>query len=184
MFGSAAMATTFHVNTSVLWKVSLGFIPSLVNLHKRLADSAPDDCQEDAKTKISNTSMLHSIYVVDGDVPDVESLSDISGNSSSFMSEASPGWPAPDPRLEMFPSIETSVKDDDSDVVSWFTATSTNSTVVTYSGSYFNFARKPEDNVPTRVEPDESAIEQQYGTSSVVMGKFRHRIIPNSECSI
>ncbi|KAG7358488.1 hypothetical protein IV203_015077 [Nitzschia inconspicua] len=150
-----ALAPTLRVNSEALWKVTLGFLPAFVNLHKRLY--GPETDEDDDSSVLPRKRVVNSIEF-DEFAPEVESLSDISDSSyssgsssccssnSSEYTSASGEWSDVDPSLQDYSSCYNS------SVSSSYDSKSKAATQPSFSGSIYDFGRKPREQASSNRE--------------------------------
>ncbi|CAB9507795.1 expressed unknown protein [Seminavis robusta] len=123
--------SSLRLNTDLLWKVTLGFLPAYVNLHKRLY---PED---DAPSPEETAPASKEIDVASDEAPELE-WSDISSDSS-VSSRSLSGWSkgSYEPETSGSASCASHPSDESSESSLAYSSTSTS----TYGGSFYNFAR-------------------------------------------
>ena len=123
----------YRVDSSLLWKVTLGFLPFYVNLQKRLHPEK--EGTESKEAEVASSSALESIrecvQFSNEDVPDAETISECSMGSGWTLGSAN--------SVASHPSDEASSKGVDArtgdpDLVSMTSKKS-------YSDSFYDFAR-------------------------------------------
>ena len=178
---SSHVASTLRVNSHTLWKVTLGFLPVFVNLHKRLTEPEDESLEEeDSYDSSVSKNMIRSIEISE-EVPEVESVSDIS--DSSYYSEysstssysdyasASSGWSAADPDLQAYTNCNS---EDFSSCIG--SSKSGSTTYLSFSNSYYDFARKPKEQV------NEKTGTKTSKTTRWVQ-KFSRVLLGSDECN-
>ena len=144
--------------TSSFWKVALGFFPFYSNLQKRIG-AEESDIQVRKKQNITPQECCAEVEFTEdhGDVPDIEELSMGSGWSSAS-DESNSGSVVQSPSTP-YPTDE---EDDAEDLSIGDVTVGT----MSYSNSFFNFARTPSTNVKRKQKKQEGQERGRPAMSS------------------